>query len=241
MPYGSQTEYLKHNTDCNCESKESCNCGCDTSDDCGCCPIGTVAVYDSCGHHISCLTPSDAAQYYVDSVDVPEGFVKVIGPDGEYIGLLTVTDYSTYLSTTVTTPTFNVTGPITITPVDGSLGEFDVVVQSGVNPYNSEISELSDVFPFAQSIDPGSSAIETLSIDRNAFFGDVVVTFASLPAGMTGNTVTIPANKSRVDATTGLPTVTWAATQTAGTYNINLVVTPAGLAPTTLTVSIVLT
>jgi hypothetical protein len=240
MPYGAQTEYLKHNSGCDCDSEESCGCG--TSDDCGCCPIGTIAIYDDCGKHLSCLTPEDASQYFIDTLDVPEGFVKVIGSGGEYIGLLTVADYNTYLASTGAGLAFVTTGPITITPTVGVPGSFDVVVQSSVNPFNAKVAEPSDSFPFTGAIAGGNAEMNNLTFDRNAFYGDLVITFDSLPAGFTAvvPTITVPANKSRVDTVTTFPTINWTV-QTAGTYNMNLIVTPAGLSPVTMVVTIVLT
>ena len=91
MPYDDQKEYLKHNS-CDCEDSSSCDC----NTDCGCCPVGTVAIYDDKSNHIGCLSPNDAAIYQVDTIDVPEGFIKVI-VDGVYIGLLTVADYKEYI------------------------------------------------------------------------------------------------------------------------------------------------
>lgn len=237
MPYGLQSEYLKHNADCGCEDSTSCGC---TSDDCGCCPIGTVAVYDDCGKHISCLTPVDASQYYTDTVDVPEGFIKLTDPTtGALIGLVTIADYAAYLAASGTGLTFVTTGPITITPTAGTPGSFDVVVQSSVNPYNTKEAEPSDSFVVATTVGAGATEVNTLRFDRNAFYGDIVVTFDALPTGFSGGTVNVPAAKSRVDTVTGFPTLSWAGV-TSGSYTANLVVTPAGLTPVNMAVSITL-
>lgn len=244
MPYGPQSEYNKFQSTCdceNCDSNESCSCK--TSDDCGCCPVGTVAIYDDCGKHIGCLNPSDAAQYFVDTVDVPEGFIKIIGPDGEYIGLLTIADYGTYLTSTGQGLTFNTTGPITITPVSGTPGSFDVVVQSSFNAYNSKVPE-NDATTFltnAPADVAGSTTLQFLSLDRNSYFGDVQLTLANLPTGINnlipGGTLTIPANKSILDGTTGFISFGWDAIS-AGVYNFDVVLTGTDVPSVTLTVTV---
>lgn len=105
MAYVDPNSYNKYQN-CDCDDSSSCDCN---SADCGCCPIGTVEIKDSCGKHVACLLPSDAAQYVIDNVDIPEGFIKVFDGD-TYIGLLTVSEYATYLSTiaNIRTPGFNV-------------------------------------------------------------------------------------------------------------------------------------
>ena len=76
-------------------------------------------MYDECGKHVGCLTPNDAAQYSVDTIDVPPGYVKVFDGD-TYVGILTVTDYCEYLECTGQAPT-----PETITTLvsDGDPNE----------------------------------------------------------------------------------------------------------------------
>jgi len=100
MPYSEQSAYNRYNVgcegDCGCTEKDSCNCN---SNKCGCCPIGTIEVRDNCGKHVACLLPEDYAQYFVDTIVVPEGYVKVFNPEtGAYVGLLTVAQYAEYLS-----------------------------------------------------------------------------------------------------------------------------------------------
>jgi hypothetical protein len=96
MPYSENSAYNKFQVSCDCGTNDG-SCGCNTS--CGCCPIGTIEVKDSCGKHVACLLPSDYAQYFVDTIVVPEGFVKAFNPTtGDYVGLLTVTEYAAYLA-----------------------------------------------------------------------------------------------------------------------------------------------
>lgn len=96
MPYAENSAYNKFQTDCDCS--DSTDCGC-SSNKCGCCPIGTIEVKDACGTHIACLLPADYALYVVDTIVVPEGYVKAFNPTtGAYVGLLTVTEYAEYLA-----------------------------------------------------------------------------------------------------------------------------------------------
>ena len=96
MPYAENSAYNKFQVDCDCGSSADCGC---SSNKCGCCPIGTIEVKSACGSHVACLLPSDYAQYVVDTVVVPEGYVKAFNPTtGAYVGLLTVTEYAAYLA-----------------------------------------------------------------------------------------------------------------------------------------------
>jgi len=98
MSYVENSAYNKFQVDCDCGCSNSSDCCCDTNK-CGCCPIGTIEVTTPCGKHVACLLPSDYAQYFIDTIVVPEGYVKAFNPiTEEYVGLLTVEEYGKYLS-----------------------------------------------------------------------------------------------------------------------------------------------
>lgn len=109
MAYADSNTYNKYQ-DCGCDDSASCDCN---SGDCGCCPIGTIEVKDSCGKFVGCMIPSDAAQYYVDTISTSEGYVKAFDPNtGVYVGLLTPTELCAYLECVGTTGVagFNILG-----------------------------------------------------------------------------------------------------------------------------------
>lgn len=89
--YNEQSEYIKHQSDC-----ESCS---DSSSDCGCIPpAGLVAVKDCKGEVIGHLTPNDAETFINGTKEVEPGFVNVYHPvTGEYLGPLAASDAMQYL------------------------------------------------------------------------------------------------------------------------------------------------
>lgn len=90
--YDQQSQYNKHQSGC-----EDGNCP--ENEDCGCCPPGLVAVNDSCGNHLGCLTPNDA-EHYADSLKTcAEGYVKAYHPiTGEFLGCIPTADYISLLT-----------------------------------------------------------------------------------------------------------------------------------------------
>ena len=219
MPYADQNDYNRYQS-CDCENKDNCNC----NDACGCCPIGTIEVKDECGNHVACLLPADASQYYIDTLTVPEGFVKVFDSEGVFIGLLTVAQYAEWVEIN--------------TPPEPE----PIPVETGVNVNNTDISQPADTFLYTGTPEGGSEQMTTLEFDRNNYFGDLVLNFVNLYAGITGNTpITIPASKSRPDIITGFPTITFPASIPNGVYNFGLQVTGVNLTtfviPVTLTIS----
>lgn len=79
-----------------------CNGGCnDCKEDCGCCPAGLVAIEDSDGKHIGCLTPNDADLFMARTYKCPAGYVKVtsgVGVAAVFVGCLTPAEYATYVA-----------------------------------------------------------------------------------------------------------------------------------------------
>jgi hypothetical protein len=122
ISYDNSSVYNKYASDCeSCGSSDSSSCGCNTSSsDCGCCPVGTVAIYDDCGKHLGCLTPTDADKFVNAKLEVPEGYVKVFHPTtGDYLGALPPAQAIELLNflngdgvVTVPVATFNVVAPV---------------------------------------------------------------------------------------------------------------------------------
>jgi hypothetical protein len=79
-----------------------CNGGCSGCEEkCGCCPTGLVAVEDSNGNHIGCLTPNDAQLYMTDTYKCPDGYIRVTSGTGAsmvFIGCLTPAEYAIYIA-----------------------------------------------------------------------------------------------------------------------------------------------
>lgn len=173
MPYIDSIEYVKLNQSCDCESAESCTC--DTS--CGCCPLGTVEVKDADGCTVGCMTPSDAAQYYLDTIDVPEGYIKTFDSEGVYIGLLTVDQYADYQNNlNPNTNTFNIFEPV------GATGSPDIVSVAG-----------------GTASDPTLLSSFALKADRIAVSEDITIEIISgdsvtFTGGVT--TITMPSTQS---------------------------------------------
>ena len=59
-------------------SSQSDDCGCSgSSSKCSCCPPGLIAVYNTDGVHLGCLTPADAEEYNTNNKSCKEGFVAL--------------------------------------------------------------------------------------------------------------------------------------------------------------------
>lgn len=187
MAYQSSSEYNKFSS-CNCEG-DTCSSDCQ--------PIGTVAVKNSEGCLLGYLLPSDASQYYYDTIDVPEGYVKVKDSEGNYVGLLTVAEYTSYIAASVGAGTFNIIAP---------------AEDSGANltfSLNGSASSTTVV---------GDTAFW---IGRNGFAGDVTITISSannITFGSAATSITIPAIQDRTtnqfDHATGLAAGSYVATLT---------------------------
>lgn len=214
MAYQANSEYNKFTAGCDCE--DSSSCGCDNSA-CGCCPIGTIEVKDSCGKHVGCMLPSDAAEYYVDTLAVPEGYIKATNPNtGEYVGLLTPSEYCAYL-----------------TCVGGSGAVETFNINSPVNDSGSPLI----VSIAGNASDTNVTGDKTLYVDRIGYTGDIEIEITSAD-GITflsaATTITLPSVQSflvnEFEHATGLA---------AGSYNATLTWT-AGLIVKTQAITFVL-
>ena len=68
-------------------------------DSCGCAVIGLISVTDCKSNTVGLLTPNDASIYYVNTIEVPVGFVKVFEPStGNFLGVLSVEEAESYLT-----------------------------------------------------------------------------------------------------------------------------------------------
>lgn len=94
MPLDTPTTYARilavnNQSGCGCGGSQPHPAHADPCKDCGCCPPGLVAVKDSEGNHVACLTPNDANIYMAQTYSCPPGFVKYINQAGEYVGCVT--------------------------------------------------------------------------------------------------------------------------------------------------------
>lgn len=164
MAYAESNEYLKFQS-CGCDDSTSCDCN---AESCGCCPIGTIEVKDSCGKFVGCMTPSDASQYYVDTLSTPEGYVKAFDPNtGAYVGLLTPAELCSYLTCV------------------GSTGVAGFNILGGLN------NQVTDTFTSGVS---GATSTQQTIVDRFGVDGDIAVQLilpSVLGVSLTGTSVKV--------------------------------------------------
>jgi hypothetical protein len=104
--YTDQQQYAKFQKKGCGEHGHSEECGCkgESKSDCGCCPPGLVAVYDSSGQHVACLTPNDAELYNKNTLVCKDGYVKLVrNSTGEVLGCVSE-DVFEALNTSVNPP-----------------------------------------------------------------------------------------------------------------------------------------
>jgi hypothetical protein len=131
--FDNQDVYNKHQTECDCDNKESCGC---KSDDCGCCPPGLVGYYDAQGNFMGCLTPTDAACLEVEGVVPPQGYQKVYSTgdsSGTFIGIMSNADAIAYyqafglIEAPIASGQFNPTTTSAIALTHPQQGQFDSI------------------------------------------------------------------------------------------------------------------
>lgn len=75
MAYEDNQVYAKYLAE---EIKSEGGCSeCEGASKCGCCPIGLVAVYNTDGVQVACLTPADAQEYETNNKSCKEGFIAL--------------------------------------------------------------------------------------------------------------------------------------------------------------------
>ena len=177
MPtFDNQTEYQKHLTECGCEDSSSCGCN---DNDCGCCPPGLVAINDSKGNHLGCLTPNDASCYDVAKEIPVEGFMKLYDPvSNAFLGIVTISEALAYLS----------------------------AVDSNIQPPNAGNDFNPITLPSASASVAGegltSAAAVSFSVDRISCDNAVTVSILTPPAGITflgsATSISIPSSQSYI-------------------------------------------
>lgn len=160
MPFDAQSSYAKHQSGCSCEGE--CKCG--KSEKCGCCPVGTVAVTTSCGKHIGCLSPNDAALYAIEKHIPIEGYVKLFHPiTGQYLGDVTpqyAIEFMAAIDNTITPPV--------------EAGQFNASVSSNAISMTAPADGFTDI-----------EAV-VFSVDRISCTDPIIVQFSGVvPAGVT--------------------------------------------------------
>lgn len=186
MPYNSQQEYAKHQKKtCGCKTE---NCGCKT-DDCGCCPPGLVAVYDDNGKHIGCLTPNDAEVFKKETLECPQGFVKLVNNStGEILGCVSEDSFAALNQEVNGTPNI---APISINVVPENAGDISApdtlqlyAIFDPLNTTNQGVlwtstnAGAASVSPggLVTAIAPGVTTIRATSVENPLVFGDRVIT-----------------------------------------------------------------
>lgn len=194
MAYASSSEYNKYQS-CSCEDSSSCTC----NSGCSSCPIGTVEVKDADGCSLGCMTPSDAAQYFEDTLDVPEGYVKAFDPNtGAYVGLLTPSELCAYL-----------------TCIGSGADTFHIV-----SPRN-DTTYAVDAFSINSTDGNNLSGDQTFWADRNGYTGVIsldIVSTDGIEFLSGGVSISIPANQSVVRDEFEKP----GTALTTGSYDITL-------------------
>lgn len=212
--FDNQDAYNKHQTECDCDNKESCGC---SSKDCGCCPPGLVGHYDAQGNFTGCLTPNDYACLQVEGTVPPPGYQKVYSTgdsSGTFIGILSNEDAIAY---------YQANG---VMPAPVLSGQF--------NPTTHATTGLTA---------PGQGLLATVPVDflvdRITCDQDITLTFSGAkPAGLTflagASSLVIPAGESIL--TDGIQIDD---TVAPAVYEVDIVYTGCGNANTrTITVTV---
>lgn len=89
MAYEDHTIYTPYLT--------AASTGIDCNTGCQCCQDGLVAVYNSDGKYIGCLTPADAQEYNTNNVYCTQGFLALYkaGSPATFIGCVSQDDFLT--------------------------------------------------------------------------------------------------------------------------------------------------
>lgn len=203
--YDPQSAYNKHQSGCDCDDPNDCDCKKD--DDCGCCPPGLVAIFDKCGKHAACVTPTDAEIYNNSQIECGEGFVKLIDPvTGSFIGCVTPEEYSILRAQI----------DATISPVPSPVSEQFNVLNDPVNIADSELT------PFTTDV--------TVQVDRVGYDNSITIQFGTIAPLAPGITLLGgPAVLMQGDESSKLITINVDNTVTADTYNFNIELIGGGL------------
>lgn len=96
--YTDPQVYAKYNikkshshSDSGCKS-----CGSSSTEKCGCCPAGLVQVFDENNEPQGCVTGNDAELLFKNTIRCPDGYIKVVSDEGDFLGCLTPTEFATY-------------------------------------------------------------------------------------------------------------------------------------------------